>query len=396
MLLQMVPRNFVERYWKDVSNPISLRLPNESVCKMFWVQFGDDIWLQDWKKFARSLRCGDLLVFQYKGGSDFHVIIFDDSKLEIDYSSVIFNDEQEAKEIDDDGNVEITNEEANGNRGGSSKKAKKCSKNVDANKRSCTDSHPNENPNFTLKLSRSYVEGDQLKLRIPRWFSKEYMNELAQGNATIRGVGDEKTWNVALHFSECNRHFTMGAGWKSFSQEHNLQVGDDCKFEMTQREPLSFTITIVPVPATKEPCPEQFQENQRVKEKSETSPVEDMDYVGNYGEGISRSCPKTHDSKSPNLQNKFKVFVSSLDKLVIPSEFLKRHNISNGNSVELKVGEGTWFVEVSYNQDLDYGGFTKGWKEFVRECKVKIGDTCFFEPIDVQNHVFNVSIILNV
>jgi hypothetical protein len=110
MLLQMVPRNFVERYWKDVSNPISLRLPNESVCKMYWVQFGDDIWLQDWKKFARSLRCGDLLVFQYKGGSDFHVIIFDDSKLEIDYSSVIFNDEQEAKEIDDDGNVEITNE----------------------------------------------------------------------------------------------------------------------------------------------------------------------------------------------------------------------------------------------------------------------------------------------
>jgi hypothetical protein len=51
---------------------------------------------------------------------------------------------------------------------------------------------------------------------------------------------------------------------------------------------------------------------------------------------------------------------------------------------------------VSYNQDLDYGGFTKGWKEFVRECKVKIGDTCFFELIDVQNHVFNVSIILNV
>jgi hypothetical protein len=110
MLLQMVPRNFVERYWKDVSNPISLRLPNDSMCKMFWVQFGDDIWLQDWKKLARSLRCGDLLVFQYKGGSDFHVIIFDDSKLEIDYSSVICNDEQEDKESDDDGYVEITNE----------------------------------------------------------------------------------------------------------------------------------------------------------------------------------------------------------------------------------------------------------------------------------------------
>jgi hypothetical protein len=98
----MIPRNFVERYWKNVSNPISLKLPNESVCKIFWVQLGDDVWLLDWKRFARSLRCGDLLVFRYKGGSDFHVIIFDDSKLEIDYSSMIFNDEQEANESNDD------------------------------------------------------------------------------------------------------------------------------------------------------------------------------------------------------------------------------------------------------------------------------------------------------
>jgi hypothetical protein len=32
----------------------------------------------------------------------------------------------------------------------------------------------------------------------------------------------------------------------------------------------------------------------------------------------------------------------------------------------------------------------------VRECKVKIGDTCLFEIIDVQNHVFKVLIILDV
>ncbi|XP_045831909.1 B3 domain-containing protein REM6-like [Trifolium pratense] len=406
---------------------------------MFWVRWGDEIWLQDWKRFARSLRCGDLLVFQYKGGSDFNVTIFDDSKLEIDYSNMICIDEQEAKESDEDGYVKITNEgdntkqplkkkkinsndsattaatpqvtnidkrkinmkatqqkllEANRNRKGNGKKAKKCSKIVDANKRSCTDSHPDENPNFTLKLSRFSVEGDTLRLRIPTWFSKEYMNELLQRNAMIRSVDEEMAWGVSLYLDESNRNFTMGAGWKSFSREHNLQVGDVCQFEMTQREPLSFTITIVP--ATKEPCPEQFQENQRVQENSETSPVEDMGYVGNnYGEGISRSCPN-HDSESPNLHNKFEVFVTSLDKLVIPSELLKRHNISNGNSVELKVGEGTWFVEVSYNQYLDYGWFTEGWKEFVRECKVKIGDTCLFEMIDVQNHVFKFSIILDV
>jgi len=98
----MIPRKFVERHWKDVSNPISLILPNGSEFKMNWVQRGDDIWLQNWKRFAWSLRCGDLLVFQYKGGSDFHVIILDDSSLEIDYSCMRCNDDQEAKDSDDD------------------------------------------------------------------------------------------------------------------------------------------------------------------------------------------------------------------------------------------------------------------------------------------------------
>ncbi|WJX17937.1 hypothetical protein P8452_07792 [Trifolium repens] len=316
---------------------------------------------------------------------------------EIHVSSMRCNDEEEPKESDVDDYAEITNEsentkqpfkkkkinsndsastagtpqgtdidkrninmnvtqkkvvgkEANRNIGSSmDKKVKKCTKTIDVNKRSCTDSHPDENPNFTLKLSRSYVEGQNLRLRIPSSFSKEYMNELLQGNATIRSVGDDRTWNVTLKLDECNGNFEMRTGWKSFSQYHNLQVGDVCKVAMTEREPLSFTITIIP--ATKEPCPEQFQENQPVQE--------DMDFVDNYGEEISRGCPKTHDSPSPNPHFKFEVSVTSLDKVAIPSEFLKRRNIFNGNSVELKVGEGTWFVEVNYNQHLDYGCFTK-------------------------------------
>lgn len=79
--------------------------------------------------------------------------------------------------------------------------------------------------------------------------------------------------------------------------------------------------------------------------------------------------------------------------VVLPSELLKKHGLFSGNSVELRVGEGTWFVDVSYNEHLDYGWFTKGWQEFVRDCKVKTGDTCLFETIDVQNHVFKVSIV---
>jgi hypothetical protein len=45
------------------------------------VQWGDEIWLQQWKRFARSLRCKDLLVFQYKEESYFYVNILDESIL---------------------------------------------------------------------------------------------------------------------------------------------------------------------------------------------------------------------------------------------------------------------------------------------------------------------------
>lgn len=72
------------------------------------------------------------------------------------------------------------------------------------------------------------------------------MNELLQRNATIRSVAVDKTWLETLKFDECNRNFAMRAGWKSFVQERNLQAGDVFKFEMTQRKPLSFTITIIP------------------------------------------------------------------------------------------------------------------------------------------------------
>jgi hypothetical protein len=83
------------------------------------------------------------------------------------------------------------------------------------------------------------------------------MNELLRGKATIRSVGEDRAWYVTLNFDKSKSSFVMQVGWKSFSKEHDLKVGDVCKFDTTQREPLSFTITIIPT--TKKPFPEHFQ-----------------------------------------------------------------------------------------------------------------------------------------
>ena len=76
-----------------------------------------------------------------------------------------------------------------------------------------------------------------LKQIIPRDFSRKYLKKL-EGTTRLR-VGEDMAIEVKLTKSS-----TVTTGWKKFSKKYNLQVGDVCKFVMTQREPLLFTIII--------------------------------------------------------------------------------------------------------------------------------------------------------
>jgi len=62
------------------------------------------------------------------------------------------------------------------------------------------------------------------------------------------------------------------------------------------------------------------------------------------------------------------------------------------NIVELKMGRKSWFVKVKYYECLGCR-FSKGWRKFMKECKVEIGDTCLFKLIDEKKFVFDVSIV---
>lgn len=64
------------------------------------------------------------------------------------------------------------------------------------------------------------------------------------------------------------------------------------------------------------------------------------------------------------------------------------------NYLELKMRGQSWFVKVSYFRSSQGCKFGKGWRQFRKECKVEIGDTCLFELIDERKFVFDVSIVL--
>jgi len=88
------------------------------------------------------------------------------------------------------------------------------------------------------------VVHDELNQVIPSDFSRAHLNKF-KGIANLR-VGEDKTMEVNVNFEDNNRRSILTIGWKSFNQKYNLQVGDICKFVMTQREPLLFIVTITP------------------------------------------------------------------------------------------------------------------------------------------------------
>ncbi|XP_050889720.1 B3 domain-containing transcription factor VRN1-like [Lathyrus oleraceus] len=261
-----LPKKFVGKYWKAISNPVFLILPNGVEHKVFWVEHDSDIWFQkNWEKLAKFLKDNYFLTFKYIGQSYFKVNIYDTSSLEIDYSRIKFVSEvgegiKEAEEIievndnrdksldESEPSMQVQMTKVNGKRktmdfdptheklssiniGSMIKMPKECQ----------TTETMNENPSFEVKLTPSSIKN--YRLRIPTEFSREYLNKF-RGTATIR-VGEDRTMKVKVKFDDIYSRSVVSAGWKSIIQKYKLQVNDVCIFEMIQLQPPSFTIAII-------------------------------------------------------------------------------------------------------------------------------------------------------
>jgi hypothetical protein len=57
------------------------------------------------------------------------------------------------------------------------------------------------------------------------------------------------------------------------------------------------------------------------------------------------------------------------------------------------MGGQSWSVKVTSYGSTKCCKFGKGWRQFMQECKIEIGDTCLFKLIDEKKLVFEVSIV---
>ncbi|KAL5162105.1 B3 domain-containing transcription factor VRN1 [Glycine soja] len=404
-----VPSSFTRRHWQGISNPVILSLPNGTKRKVYWLKDGCDVWFSNgWREFAKKLRLdvSHFVVFRYEGNSCFNVIIFGKSALEVEYPSS-HDSNVEVEEIND---TDFSAKFGEDHTSKSSKKRKIIPKEEDDDddepkhckkdsgfdyskqknggssqgdfKRRIKMFHEKvkemfyaENEHFTCLIQKTYTERDLLIL--PMEFSKPYLHK--EGNATLF-VDDGRSWDVGLRVNHYGQ-LTFSRGWRKFSLENKLKVGDVCGFELHNSEKFSFEVSIY-----------------RLEENSSTPIFKGHEQRLSNMPSSSFRTPVTPNASTSKSKDDLCIFIksSNLPCQTISFKYIRSYvNEScseiHGRLVTLRVGCRAWQVKLLCYNANSFARFSSGWPEFARECDLKPGDVCILKMIDVKKLVFEVS-----
>jgi hypothetical protein len=86
--MQRIPRKFVEKFGEGLSDIANVAVPNGNEWQVGITKEHNNIWFDEgWQEFVEhhSIGSGYLVVFRYRGDSNFSVLIFDMTACEIQY-----------------------------------------------------------------------------------------------------------------------------------------------------------------------------------------------------------------------------------------------------------------------------------------------------------------------
>ncbi|PON62322.1 B3 DNA binding domain containing protein [Parasponia andersonii] len=262
-----------------------------------------------------------------------------------------------------------------------------------------------KNPFFKVVMQPSYVLGDRLK--IPSYFAMKHLRDKS-GLVNLKVLGG-KIWSVAFTFRVYGESLNVQfyKGWKVFSQENNLDIGDVCIFVMTKDREVSFEVTIF---RAKENASSPTYKGGGIQispnSDDETRILVPPDFPMKQAsggistpqtcpgqEGIQRQRPPTPYENPTALKRTcvksdnpiFQVVLQpththSNSYLPVPFKFAKKYINKNQRNVILEVpGESVWSAKcIIGNQSV---GLYTGWSAFAVENNLVAGDVCFFELV---------------
>nr|KYP69179.1 B3 domain-containing protein REM9 [Cajanus cajan] len=244
-LWQRIPRNFVNKCWEGISNPILLLLPNGAKWEINWKTLDADVWLVDnWKKFVLfySLDQNHLLVFRYVGMSRFQVVILNQSGLEIGYPLM---------EETLHGRKRIMDADSRCLKSKAIQREKLLEKSESSVALRSAMAFHSENPFFIREMHPSYI--NNYFLAMPRNFITA--EELEEYDSIILWNSEGKSWHVKFSLNRSSGQIFLKGRWKNFVEDNGLKVGNVCVFEQMQKLGISFRVFIFRNPEESNPGP---------------------------------------------------------------------------------------------------------------------------------------------
>ncbi|CAJ2638426.1 unnamed protein product [Trifolium pratense] len=197
-----IPDEFITRFGNELSHVAKITVPDGRQWDMEVKKCGNDIFLcNKWQEFAEyySISYGFYLDFKYEGNSEFNVVIYDTTSLEICYPF-------KTSSTNGKPNIECP------------KRAKDAVNGINP-----------KNPSFCSKSFRdnfAYVPAEfapkYLKLNVP------FKLQNSQG----------KQWEVSCVFNKKGKSMRITTGFRKFARDNNLLKGVIYHFELIKSEPV--------------------------------------------------------------------------------------------------------------------------------------------------------------
>ncbi|CAN1852835.1 B3 domain-containing transcription factor VRN1 [Linum perenne] len=251
----MLSEEFVTKYGRRLSNTTELKLPDGKVWKIVLKRENEDhkcrVWLESgFRHFLQhySIAAGFLLMFEFRGSSNFHVLVFDRTSCEIVYTIRQPAPEPQQHSVADPDSNFCSRVEASAIITGlkfRSTFGKMCAASKRASKRAierAIESNP-ENPSFLISILKYHLVAGFMNF--PTEFTRCYMWEDSQQvkvqvfNEEEETMLDEVLLNMSTNKSSGMKHVT---GWMSFCRDNDLKEGDVCLFELIDPASKLFTV----------------------------------------------------------------------------------------------------------------------------------------------------------
>ncbi|XP_062102202.1 B3 domain-containing transcription factor VRN1-like [Humulus lupulus] len=286
-----IPKKFTRKYGETLSNSVLVKLPCGSKWKMELTKKDENIWFEKgWLDFAKhyAIKRGSMISFEYEGNSEFSVVIFDLSTVEIDYPTIPTNlvgtnidselkiPKREVVEEDSIETLDVYSSPCSQPHKKMRTQSNLSCRKLESETKGKHNLHhaptpptcdilrqmkpssgrdevealqkagyfKSSRPFFKVVMQPYYVHGHLMN--IPGSFAKKYIGTTCSNAILKLSNGCGRTWSVQYKFGVYNKGISsrFQASWRAFVQDNNLRVGDVCVFVMLEDINLTFEVVI--------------------------------------------------------------------------------------------------------------------------------------------------------